>query len=196
MEKIKSKTREWLEKHAESPRSDWILAAIAFSEAIFFPIPVDLFSIPLILSKRKKWLRFTIIAIVFSVLGAFVGYLLGAFFFDIAVEPIVTFYSMEAQLATVMHWFASGTFVVILISALTPIPYKVFALAAGIFGAPILPFIFASIIGRGIRFFVEGILLYKYGEKISNLLYSGINKYSLAAGIIIILFFIAYIFFK
>lgn len=186
MDKFKELTKKWIKEKSQGPKADWSLAALSFSEAIFFPIPPDLLLIPITLSLRNKWIKLALLTTLSSVLGALVGYLLGAFVFEIAVEPIVQFYSLQGEMLLVAEWFSKGTFIVMFASALTPIPFKVFTLTAGILGAPVLPFLIASILGRGLRFFIEGFLLYKFGGRISRAIYKMINWYSLIILVILI----------
>lgn len=89
-----------------------------------------------------------------SVLGGFLGYLLGALFYELVAQPLIGFYGVQSEYRSVMDWFRTFGAWAVLVAGLTPIPYKVFTLAAGSLQISLLPFVMASLLGRGLRFFV------------------------------------------
>lgn len=146
------------------------LFGLAIIESIFFPVPVDVMLAPMVIAQREKAFLYACIATVGSVLGAILGYLLGVFAFDLIVEWIIVTYNYGEVFNTVKQWFVEWGFWVIFIAGFSPVPYKVFTLGAGAFGVPFIPFLLASIVARGARFYLVSGLLKLGGEKLENAL--------------------------
>ena len=168
-----------------------ILAIEAFIESSFFPIPPDVMIIPIVISKRKEFIRIALIATIFSVLGALFGYFIGYSFNDIATK-IFEFYGYEYS-DSFKERFASGggffTWLGILVTAgFTPLPFKLLTISSGIIHFNLVSFILICIITRGLRFFIVAYLAYKFGEKIGPFLDKQGNKWSIIiAGILILI---------
>ena len=141
---------QWAE-HKFAPR---VLAFLTFIESIFFPIPPDVLLAPMVLSKPEKAWHFATIATVSSVLGGVVGYLLGAWMFEPWIEPTINQLGYAHKLEQVMLWFEQWGVWVVFIAGFSPIPYKLFTVSAGFLSLAFLPFLIASTIGRGMRFFL------------------------------------------
>ena len=184
--------RNWVLRHAEGPRARLWLAAFSFTEASFFPIPPDILLIAILLTNGTYWVRYSLITTLSSVAGAVFGYIIGVFFFAIIGEPLIAFYHLEESMAYVEKLFSDNAFITILLAAFTPIPFKVFTIAAGVCHIDFFIFVIASLLGRGTRFFAIGYLLHRFGRKISSLLYKYFNIVSL----IMAVFIIAIIFFS
>jgi len=148
-------------RHAEKS-----LAAVSFIESSFFPIPPDVLLIPMVLANRAKWLRYALLCTIASVLGALLGYAIGAFLYEVIGVPILKFYGQEAAFAEIANLYNEWGSWAILFGAVTPFPYKVLAIFSGATGFSIPMFIVVSIVGRGLRFFLVSWLLYKMGEPI------------------------------
>jgi membrane protein YqaA with SNARE-associated domain len=146
-----------------SGHAGWTLAGISFVESVIAPILIDPFLIALIFAKRSAWLRFIAISIVFSVLGGIAGYILGALFYELVATKIITFYGLEPAVAEAVVRIQVGGFVFVLLGALTPIPYKVVAIASGIAQLDFFTFLFASIVGRVLRLGLVGWAAYMVG---------------------------------
>ncbi len=190
--KKRDQMRDWVLRHAEGPRARFWLAAFSFAEASFFPVPPDILLIAILLTNGAHWVRYSLITTCSSVVGSVFGYIIGVFFFAVIGEPLIAFYHLEESMAHVGKLFSDNAFITILLAAFTPIPFKVFTIAAGLFHIDFFIFIIASLLGRGTRFFVIGYLLHRFGNKISSLLYKYFNFVSL----IIAVFIIAVIFFS
>ncbi len=167
-----------------------ILAIEAFIESSFFPIPPDVMIIPMVISKRKEFIRIALIATIFSVLGALFGYFIGYSFNDIATK-IFEFYGYEYS-DSFKEKFASGggffTWLGILVTAgFTPLPFKLLTISSGIIHFNLISFIFICIITRGLRFFIVAYLAYKFGEKIGPFLDRQGTKWSIIVSGILIL---------
>jgi len=155
-----------LSKH---PRATWYLSTLSFTESIFFPVPTDVMLAPMCLANRHRALWFAFIATAFSVLGGVFGYLLGLLAFEM-IEPLIRDFGYWASFEKAQAWFAEWGIWVVLIAGFSPIPYKVFTIAAGVVGMAFLPFLLMSIIGRGARFFLVASLIAWGGPKFEPLL--------------------------
>jgi len=149
------------------------LFGLAFAESSFFPIPPDVLQIALSVSKPKKSFFFALISSIGSVLGGIFGYFIGFFLFDSVGKLIIEALGYQSQFDAVGNLYKSYAFLAILTAAFTPIPYKVFTIAAGFWQVGLFPLIAASIIGRSARFFLVAALFYFFGPKIKEL----IDKY-------------------
>jgi len=154
---------------AEHPKAKIYLFILSFSESSFFPIPPDVMLAPMCLAKPKKGFYFALITTLGSVLGGIFGYLIGWFAFDL-IEPIIESLNYQDKLEMVQVWFNEWGFWAIFIAGFSPIPYKLFTISAGLMQMLFLPFVLASIIGRGARFFLVAFLITFGGDAIRNTL--------------------------
>mgnify|MGYP005989742331 FL=1 len=141
------------------------LAGLSFSESVIFPIPPDVMLAPMALAKPEKAWWYAFICTLASVLGGMAGYLLGFLAFDSLIAPIITSMGYENKLATATTWFEAYGVWVVFIAGFSPIPYKVFTISAGVLGMLFVPFVIASFIGRGCRFFLVAALMYWGGAR-------------------------------
>ena len=155
------KTYDWVMGLAASPRAPVALAAIAFAEGVFFPIPPDVLLMPIVLADRHRALRYAAICTVFSILGGSTGYAVGYFLHQVG-EWLLSLTGHADGLAAFQIWYAKWG--VLLIAA--PIPYKITAIASGLGNLNFGLFIGVSILVRGLRFSLEAVLLKVYGEPI------------------------------
>ena len=167
------KLYDWIISWAHKKYSSAALFVLAFAESSFFPIPPDILQIALSVSKPKKSFFYALVSSVGSVLGGILGYFIGLFLFDTIGSFIINTLGYQAQFNSVGDLYKSYAFLVILVSAFTPIPYKVFTIAAGFWQVGLLPLIAASAIGRSARFFLVALLFYFFGPKIKEF----IDKY-------------------
>lgn len=142
------------------------LAVIAFAESAFFPLPPDLLLIPMILARPRQAFLLAGLCTVMSVLGGFLGYAIGYFLFDAIGRPILEFYHAMGRYEALKAGFAHWGVWIIIIKGLTPIPYKLVTIASGVVRFPIVPFAFASLVSRSLRFFLLGALLWRFGEPV------------------------------
>jgi len=147
-------------------RAPWALAIISFVESSFFPIPPDVMLIPMVLSRREKAWLYATIATVASVLGGLLGYAIGYFAYQTIGLPILEFYGKEHALDGFISFVQTYGVPAVIIKGMTPIPYKVVTIAAGVAHMDLLAFIGASIIARSMRFFLVAGLLYWFGQPI------------------------------
>lgn len=144
----------------------YYLSLLSFVESFILPFPPpDVMLAPMAVARPTLALRFATLTLVFSVLGGLIGYLIGAFLFDLA-QPLIVDWGYQARFDTVMAWFEQWGFWAVLVAGFSPVPYKIFTIAAGVLNLAIIPFVLASIIGRGSRFFLLAWCLAKFGPAI------------------------------
>lgn len=139
-----------LSRHRHAPR--W-LTGVAVAESSFFPVPVDVMLAPMVLAQPEKAWRFALLATVGSVLGGVIGWCIGLWLMD-AVMPVIESAGYLEAYQTSQSWFAEWGIWAVFIAGFTPIPYKVFTIAAGAAGMFLPAFVLASLVGRGARFFL------------------------------------------
>lgn len=154
---------DWVLHWAETPYGEAALFILAFAESSFFPIPPDVLLIALAISIPAKSFRYAGIALAGSVLGAFLGYYIGWGLYESVGAGIIQFYDVEQQFLRVGEMYNDNAFIAIAISGFTPIPYKVFTIAAGVFKVSVPVLVAASLVGRAGRFFLVGALIWKFG---------------------------------
>ena len=187
---MKNRLILWFQKETDKPYVIYLLGVIAFFESVIFPIPVDIFTFTLASAHPKKWIQYGTVATVFSVLGALFGYILGAYLFQTFGQQMIAFYGYEEEFATVIELFDQNVFWVMFVSAFTPIPYKVFTVAGGALNVALAPFIIASVLGRGLRFFAETYIPYRFGELAGKHILKNLNRYLLIAVVLGVIYFI------
>ncbi len=144
----------------------YYLSLLSFIESFILPFPPpDVMLAPMALAKPARAMHFAALTLLFSVLGGLVGYMIGAFLFDLA-EPLIIDWGYQARFQTVIEWFEEWGFWAVLVAGFSPVPYKIFTIAAGVLSLALLPFVLASIIGRGARFFLLAWCLAKFGPAI------------------------------
>ncbi len=143
------------------------LCALSFSESSFFPIPPDVMLAPMALAQPEKAFRFALLTTLFSVLGGMFGYSIGYFMFD-SISPWLQETKYWEKYLTAENWFKDWGFWAVFVAGFSPIPYKVFTIAAGALQMFFLPFILASLVGRGARFFLVAMLIAAGGEKLES----------------------------
>ncbi|BBB33548.1 conserved hypothetical protein [Thermotomaculum hydrothermale] len=181
------KWKERIRRAADSEYALVFLCLTSFAESSFFIIPPDSLLTPMCLFDPKKWKKFAFFTTIFSVLGGVFGYGIGMFLFNEVAKPIINFYHLWDKFQYVEHLYRSYDFLVVFVAGLTPLPYKVFTIAAGVFKMNLLGFVFASLFGRGIRFYIEAFLVAKFGEEALEFL----EKHFVFATIVIALVVVA-----
>jgi len=187
---------DWVLHWAETPYGEVALFVLAFAESSFFPIPPDVLLIALAISIPAKSFRFAGIALTGSVLGAFLGYYIGWGLYESIGAGIIQFYDVEAQFLRVGQMYNDNAFSAIAISGFTPIPYKVFTIAAGVFKVNLTTLIGASLLGRAGRFFLVGALIWKFGKPIKSFIDKYFNLLTIVFTVLLVggFFVIKYLF--
>jgi membrane protein YqaA with SNARE-associated domain len=177
---------------AKHPHASYYLTGTSIAESSFFPVPVDVLLAPMVLAQREKAWWYAGLATIGSVAGAVIGYYIGLFLFDQVAQPIIDFYHFQEKFVYVQDLFNEYGVWIIFIAGFSPIPYKIFTIAAGVVGMPLLPFILTSVVARGARFFLVAGLVYAGGDKIDAVLEKRVEHIGWASVIIIILAIIIY----
>lgn len=159
---------DWTLSLASHRHATWALAVVAFVESSVFPIPPDILLIPMIVARPGRAFVLAGIATLASVLGGLAGYLIGAFLFDAVGQPVLDFYGMAAEFDTFRQTYNDWGARAVLIAGVTPFPYKVITILSGATGLSLPVFMLASIVARGLRFFVLAALLWKFGAPIRD----------------------------
>ena len=176
---------------AAHKNSNYFLAIVSFLESSFFPVPPDVMIAPMSISKKHDFVKICLIATIFSVLGGMFGYLLGAFFFDFAMN-IVEFYNYEQKVIQLKNTLSQGdgfyTWLgVLFLAGFTPLPYKVFTIVSGLISFNFPIFILISLISRGLRFFIVSYLSSKFGDSFTNFMNKHGQKWFTIIGIILVI---------
>jgi membrane protein YqaA with SNARE-associated domain len=155
---------DWCIGAADRRYALWILAAVAFAESSFFPVPPDIMLLPMSLAQPKRAWFYALVCTAASVLGGVLGYAIGALLYDSLGHWLITLYGLGDKVETFRASYAEWGAVIILLKGLTPIPYKLVTITSGFAGYNIWLFILFSIITRGGRFFMAAVLLNRYGD--------------------------------
>ncbi len=181
--------------------SNFYLGLVSFLESSFFPIPPDVMIIPMVIAKKKQYLKIFLIASIFSVLGGIFGYLIGYLFFDLAIY-VIEFYGYEDKVENLKSSMSQGNgflawLSILFLAGFTPLPYKAFTISSGLIAFNLPVFIIVSLISRSLRFFIVAYLSYKFGELFTEFMEKHGSKWFTIIGIIIVIvFIIIYLFLK
>lgn len=176
-------------KHRHAPR---YLSLLSFSESMIFPIPPDVMLAPMALAKPERAWFYAMITTIASVIGGIFGYWLGYFLFEPVIQPLLQHLGLMSKFDHAITWFKEYGIWVVFIAGFSPIPYKVFTVGAGLMHMAFLPFVLASAIGRGARFYMVAGLMKMGGEKMQDKLRQYIDW--LGWGTIVALIIIYFIF--
>jgi len=180
---MSKKLYQWMVDSAAKKNALWILAAISFIESSFFPIPPDIMLIPMVIAARNKAWRIAFVATIASVIGGYLGYAIGFWGYDLIARPLLEFYGYVDKFEIFKDYYNEYGAWIVFAAGITPFPYKVITIASGAVSLNLLVFGLASIVARGLRFFIIAGLLYYFGPSIKNY----IEKHF---GMLSILFFI------
>ncbi|HJP19290.1 MAG TPA: YqaA family protein [Nitrospinota bacterium] len=188
--KLIRKTYDWVLHWAETPYGAWALFILAFCESSFFPIPPDILLIALAISIPLKSFRYALICSIGSVLGGAFGYLIGVELMDTIGKPILEFYGVMDKYEHIGSLYNQYNAWAVGIAGFTPIPYKVFTIAAGAFKIDFGVFLLASFVSRSARFFIVATLIYKFGSPIKTFIDKYFNLLTIIFTILLILGFV------
>ena len=166
---------------------------IGYIEAIIFPIPQEVFMVPMMLSERAKVFRIVFFSIIGSIIGGLTAYYLGLLFFDSLVMPIINFYNYSESFLYFKNQINEYGFIYVFIGGFTPLPFKIITLSSGALNIPIWNFLLAATLSRSIRFYLIGFLTYKYGNNVINIID---RKLNLITFIILLIVFLIYFTYK
>ena len=181
--------------------SNFYLGLVSFIESSFFPIPPDVMIIPMVIAKKKEFIKIFLIASIFSVFGGILGYLIGYLFFDLAMY-VIEFYNYEDQIENLKSTMSKGSgflawLSILFLAGFTPLPYKAFTISSGLIAFNLPIFIIVSIVSRSLRFFIVAFLSYKFGELFTEYMNKHGSKWFTVIGILIVIIFVfTYLFLK
>lgn len=178
----------WMLSWAESPWAGWAMFLFAMVEAIFFPIPPDVLLLALCVGMPKKSFKYALICTAGSVVGAVIGFGLGAFAWDLVQGWFIPGVFSAESFAHVGDLYKEYNFWLVFTAGFTPLPYKLITISAGVFlGIENLPiFILASLISRGLRFFLVAGLVWKFGAPIKKFIDKYFNLCAIAFTVLLI----------
>lgn len=180
------KLYDWVLDLAEKPHAMMALFAIAFIESSVFPIPPDVLLIAMVIANKQKWIKYFLVCLLGSVLGGCFGYLIGFSFWHAVGPWFLNHVFSEALFNKVQELYIQHDFWIVFTAGFTPIPYKVFTITAGVTEINLVTFIFASIFGRGGRFFLVALLLHHFGPPIKSFVEKYFNYVTIAFSILLI----------
>lgn len=182
----------WTISWADHPGGTWALFLIAFAESSFFPIPPDVLLIALCFGAREKWVKYALVCTAGSVLGGIAGWAIGWGLRDTVAIPLMNIFDGDGSTRSQIElWYAEYGFGGILIAAITPIPYKVFTIASGMFQYSLPLLIVASIVGRGFRFFAVAGVIRMFGPTVRPFVEKNLEWCFVACGILLVGGFVA-----
>ncbi|MEJ2608488.1 MAG: DedA family protein [Candidatus Thiodiazotropha sp.] len=162
-------------KWSRHPHAIRYLAGLSFAESSFFPVPPDVMLAPMSMAEPKRAWYFAALTTVASVIGGVLGYFIGVFAFDLIDPWLHNWHYWEAYLEA-KGWFGRWGVWAIFIAGFSPIPYKIFTITAGAVAMPLLPFLVASAVGRGTRFFLVAALMAWGGERMERALHRYVDR--------------------
>lgn len=184
----RDKSWQWFVDRAHGPHALFWLMFCAFLDPIFFPIAPEIYLLALMLARPDHWKRYLPVAILFSTLGAAVGYGVGLLLFDYFGSSIITFYGLHDAFALAQEQVGENVFVAMLLVPFTLIPEKVFVLAAGFLSAPFILFLLGFLIGRSARIVLITYLVYRFGQRVLAM----IGRYFFAFTVVVLTLILLY----
>jgi membrane protein YqaA with SNARE-associated domain len=182
---------DWTLSLAGRPSAPYALALVSFSESSFFPVPPDIMLVPMMLARPDKAWSYALICTVASVLGGILGYFIGLGLYDSIGAWLFQLYGLTEGAETFRHAYAEYGHWVILLKGLTPIPYKLVTIASGMAHFSLPVFILASILTRGLRFFMVAGLLRWYGAPIRDFIEARLTLVTTGFAALIVLGFLS-----
>jgi membrane protein YqaA with SNARE-associated domain len=179
----------WTLSLSASPQAPWALAAIAFAEASFFPLPPDIVLVPMSLATPKRAWTYAAICTLASVTGGMLGYAIGALLYDTVGLWLIGVYHYADKVDSLRQFYATWGGLFILVKGLLPIPYKLVTIVSGLLGYNFPLFIVFSVITRGARFFILAGLVNRFGEPIKAALERHFAVIIVLIGVLIVLGF-------
>jgi membrane protein YqaA with SNARE-associated domain len=169
---------DWVLRMAHHRHALPALAAVAFAESSFFPIPPDAMVVPMVIARRDQAYRIAAVCTVFSVLGAMLGYAIGYFLLESLGHWLIQLYHMQGKIAQFQTTYAEYGAAIILLKGLTPIPFKLVTIASGIAHFNFALFVILCAVTRGARFFIIAALLKRFGAPVQAFIEQRLNWFA------------------
>ncbi|MET0026801.1 MAG: YqaA family protein [Candidatus Thiodiazotropha sp.] len=180
-----ARTMQW-SRHPHAPR---YLAGLSFAESSFFPIPPDVMLAPMSMAEPHRAWYYAALTTLASVLGGLLGYFIGVFAMDF-VEPWLHDWGYWDAYQQAQSWFDRWGFWAVFLAGFSPIPYKIFTISAGVVSMALVPFLIASAVGRGARFFLVAMLMAWGGPRMEQVLHRYVDRVGwMLVGAFVLLFF-------
>ena len=167
--KYPTRSWEWFVERSHGTHAKAWLFALSFSESSFFIIPPEVLMIAILMADSSRWVWYALYTSAASIVGAMFGYAVAYFFFEAVGQQIIDFYGLTEHFAHVGSLYENNAFWVTFTAAFTPIPYKVFVLAAGFFKVDFIAFILASILGRTLRYGIVAYIVHLFGARAARM---------------------------
>jgi len=177
----------WARDLAHSRSGLWPIGVASFLETIIVPIPIEVILIPYMLARRDLLWTIALVTTIGCLVAALVGYGIGYFLYDSFGHQMVGAMGWEQDFQSFKHWFDKDGFWAVLAIGVVPIPFQVAMLAAGVTGYPIVPFVVAAALARGIRYFGLAFLVKLVGERALALW----QRHKFASGVLLLILVIA-----
>lgn len=158
MKNIWRRLYDWVIQLSAHPRAVWWLGGLSVAEASFFPIPVDVLLAPMVMAQRNRALFLALLTTICSVIGGLIGYAIGYFMLD-AITPLLHRLGYWEGYELARSWFAEWGFLAVLVAGFSPIPFKIFTIAAGASSMLLAPFTLAALLSRGLRYLLVAYLV-------------------------------------
>ncbi len=166
------------------------LAAVAFAEASFFPIPPEVLLLPMCLARPRRAFFFAGITTMASVSGAFLGYIIGHYFMGTVGIRVIDFFHLHEEFSRFQSLYSTHGVYIVFLAAFTPLPYKVFTIASGAVKMDVFLFLAASLTGRGSRYFLLATPFSIWGEKAGEFVEKNFEKVVIGASMVIVVVFV------
>ncbi|MEO1192606.1 MAG: YqaA family protein [Pseudomonadota bacterium] len=181
----------WAMEAGTGPKAYWAVGGVSFAESALLPLPVDAILVPVMLADRRQVWRAAMVATLASVAGGCAGYLIGYLLYETLVTWLIHLYSWEEAFQRIQDRFHEEGVWIVLIGAITPLPFKLIAIASGVQSLPFVEFLLAALAGRGVRFGAVAVALYYFGPQIRRLLDRHVKIIGWIVVIVLILGFVA-----
>src|SRR6202521_5789758 len=173
----------YVETFSEHRYGRWVLAAVAFADSSFLPIPPDLLLVPMALVRPKQVWALSLICTVASSLGAVVGYVIGYGLWSWVGARLVKLYGYGDGFTVYQHLIEKWGVWIIIAKSLTPIPFKITAIAAGVAAMSPSAFLASAAVGRALHFAIVATLIAVWGGRVMDL----VSRYGRALAVFSVL---------
>lgn len=186
---------DWTIRLAESQRAPQALAAVSFAESSFFPVPPDVMLVPMVMAKPERAWNYALICTIASVLGALLGYAIGALLYDTVGAWLISLYGYGNKMDGFRQLYQEHGHWIILIKGLTPIPFKLITIASGLAGYDLVWFVVLCLITRAGRFYMVAGVMNRFGAPLRRMIENNLTLVGIVTVLAIVLGFAAAKFF-
>lgn len=167
---VRERTWDWFKVRAHGKHALWWLILLSVTEPIFSFIVPETLLVAILLAGSKRWRFYAFVTSVASAVGSIIGYVIGAYLFEVFGRALIAFYGLEGYFMKAQAIMEEHIFITMFSASFTPLPDKVFVLAAGFFGASFIPYLLGFVVGRTLRFYLVAYLVHRFGAKVLALI--------------------------